>query len=97
MHTDYCQRWLDKRETYRQANEPNYIRTAEYDVALITEDKTARAFVTQHHYAGTYPAARFRFGLFHQKAGLVGVAVFSHPCNGKALTNVFGGTEQDSV
>ena len=47
-------------------------------------DAEARAFVQAHHYAGTYPAARFRFGL-REGAALVGVAVFSVPVRAEAL------------
>jgi hypothetical protein len=42
--------------------------------------------VLAHHYAGTYPAARWRFGLY-RGAELVGVAVFSHPCNEAVITS----------
>ena len=44
----------------------------------------ARIFIEQHHYSGSYPNARFRFGL--DGVGLlVGVAVFSHPVNDLVL------------
>src|SRR5262249_25959639 len=43
-----------------------------------------------------YPAARWRFGLF-RRGVLQGVAVFSHPCNDRALTSVFPGRATDSV
>lgn len=85
------QRWRERSATYRPAGEP--IRTSEYDVAPIQEDAVARAFVERHHYSGTYPAARERIGLFRGRelgaAQLVGVAVFSHPCADRVLTNVF--------
>lgn len=60
------------------------------------EDGPAKAFVQLHHYSGTYPAARVRFGLFRH-GELVGVAVFSHPTNNRTLTNVFGGEANDSM
>jgi hypothetical protein len=66
------QRWLARRDSYRPPTEP--IRTALYDVAPIADDRTARTFVCEHHYSGTYPAARFRFGLY-RLGELVGVAV----------------------
>jgi hypothetical protein len=56
----------------------------------------AKAFVVAHHYSGTYPADRFRFGLF-RRGGLVGVAVFSHPASNRVLTNVFPGRPTDST
>jgi hypothetical protein len=80
------QRWCDGRASYRSPTEP--IRTAEYEVAEISDDTTARQFITQHHYSHTYPAARFRVGLYRH-GELAGVAVFSHPCSNAVLTNVF--------
>ncbi len=83
---DLNQRWTEGRASYRRPDEP--IRTSEYDVAVIQNDTVARQFVETHHYARTYPAARFRIGLYH-RGELVGVSVFSHPCSDKVLTNVF--------
>lgn len=80
------QRWLFGRDSYRPPSE--VIRTAEYDVASIGGDTEPKAFVLTHHYSRSYPAARFRFGLYRGGA-LVGVAVFSHPSNDKVLTNTF--------
>ncbi len=94
MESNACQRWHTKRDSYRPAGEP--IQTARYEVHAFRSDSEARAFVETHHYSGTYPAARFRFGLYHGPF-LVGVAVFSHPCNDATLTNVFGGSARDSV
>jgi hypothetical protein len=64
------------------------IRTAEYEVAEVSDDTTARQFILQHHYAHSYPSARFRVGLYRH-GELAGVAVFSHPCSNAVLTNVF--------
>lgn len=86
LSLDLNQRWSQGRASYRRPEEP--IRTQEYDVAEMLDDTTARDFVLTHHYSGTYPAARFRVGLYRH-GGLVGVAVFSHPCSDKVLTNVF--------
>lgn len=86
MITNSVQRWKDGSARYKPAG--SVIRTQEHDVAEIDE-LTAKAFVVRHHYSGTYPAARRRFGLFH-RGELVGVAVFSHPCNDKTITNIFG-------
>lgn len=80
------QRWRRGRDSYRPPEEP--ICTAVHEVAPIADDGTARTFVEEHHYSGTYPAARFRFGLY-RRGQLAGVAVFSHPCSDKVLTNVF--------
>jgi hypothetical protein len=88
------QRWKDRRAFYRRPDEQ--IRPRLYDVAPIADDATAKAFVCAHHYAGTYPAARERIGLYRAGA-LVGVAVFSHPVRDAVLTGVFPGRALDAV
>jgi hypothetical protein len=87
------QRWRDGRDAYRPPAE--VIRTGEYDVAAVDE-ASAKRFVLRHHYSGSYPAARERFGLF-RRGHLAGVAVFSQPCNDAALTVVFGAAARDAV
>ena len=94
MITDVAQRWNNGAARYRPAHE--VIRPSDYEVAEILGDGPAKAFVQKHHYSGSYPAARFRFGLY--RAGkMVGVAVFSHPSNNKVLTNIFPGDVMESV
>lgn len=83
MITTVCQRWRERRGVYRLAGEP-FDPTA-YEVAAIALDGPARAFVEAHHYSGTYPAARRRFGLYARGGALVGVAVFSQPMRDEAL------------
>jgi hypothetical protein len=80
------QRWRDRRDSYRPAGE--VIDPRRYEVAPIDNDTEPKRFVEQHHYSGTYPAARDRFGLY-TRGRLAGVAVFSHPCNDLVLTNTF--------
>lgn len=82
MRTDVAQRWRGGRAQYRPAGEP--IDTRAYEVAPLARDADAKAFVLAHHYSGSYPAARRRFGLF-RRAQLVGVAVFSVPVNNATL------------
>lgn len=82
MIATVCQRWRSRRDSYRPAGEP--IRTASYEVAEIMTDTEARAFVEAHHYEGSYPAARFRVGLY-RRGELVGVAVLSQPPSQAAL------------
>jgi hypothetical protein len=82
----FNQRWRERRESYRPAGEP--INPRLYEIARLAADREAKEFILRHHYLGSYPSARFRFGLF-AKAELVGVAVFSHPCNDRVLTSVF--------
>lgn len=80
------QRWHARRDSYRPSAEP--ICTLAHEVAPIADDATARAFVLEHHYSCSYPAARYRFGLYRH-GRLAGVAVFSHPCSDRVITNVF--------
>lgn len=92
MKTGRAQRWRAGRDVYRPARET--IRTGEFDVEALDE-RAARAFVVQHHYSRSYPAARFRFAL-HRRGELVGVAVFSHPCRDDLLA-IFPGERLLSV
>lgn len=80
--TDLNQRWNNGRASYRPTGE--LINTAAYEVAAIDDDRTARDFVVGQHYSRSYPAARFRYGLYTAGA-LAGVAVFSVPVNDAAL------------
>jgi hypothetical protein len=89
MLTAVTQRWRERRGLYRPAGEP--IRPADYEVSEIDE-AVARAFVLRHHYSRSYPAARFRFGLFCH-GELVGAAVYSVPFQ-KAMLEVPGGPER---
>lgn len=82
MMTDSCQRWRERRDSYRPAGELFEPRL--FGVAAMASDNTARAFVEAHHYSGSYPAARRRFGLF-ERGELVGVAVFSVPMRAEVL------------
>lgn len=82
MITSVVQRWRDRRDSYRPVGET--IQTSRYEVASIADDTTPRSFIEQHHYSGTYPAARRRYGLYRAE-GLVGVAVFSQPVNNLTL------------
>ena len=50
----------------------------------------AKAFVVAHHYSRSYPAARFRAGLFRE-GRLVGAAVFSESMNPHAVASWSGG------
>lgn len=88
------QRWRERRSSFRPAGET--IDTRRYEVAPIESDAIAKRFVVDHHYAGTYPAARVRVGLY-RGGELAGVAVFSHPCNDAVLTNVFDAPALEAV
>lgn len=82
MLTLHCQRWRARRDTYRPAGEP--IAHRHYDVERFPGEAVIRQFVERHHYSGSFPAARARFGLLH-KGELVGVAVLSQPASQAAL------------
>lgn len=81
MLTPVVQRWREQRGTYRPAREVVDVRGLE--VAELAEP-VAKAFVLQHHYLASFPAARERFGLF-RRAELLGVVVFSQPVNNATL------------
>ena len=72
-------RWRERRQSYRPQGEP--INPARYAVVRLAGDAEARAFISRHHYAGSYPAAIAAFGLMEtapfRRATLAGVAVFS--------------------
>lgn len=86
MITRAVQRWNLRKPKYVPVGE--VIQPAHYEIIEIS-DALAKGFVLNHHYSSAYPAARRRFGLF-RGSNLVGVAVFSHPCNERTITNVFG-------
>lgn len=87
------QRWLQHRDYYRRPEEP--IITSHYEVEAIVTDAPAKAFVCEHHYSRSFPAARFRYGLYRADR-MVGVAVFSQPINNKVLS-VLPGDPLESV
>src|SRR5437016_14333117 len=80
------QRWREHRACYRLPDE--LIKPSDYEVALIAGDIAAKTLLETHHYSQSYPAARFRLGLYRHGV-LTGVAVFSVPCQNSVLTNVF--------
>jgi hypothetical protein len=93
MITPVVQRWRARRDLYRPAGEP--IVASHYEVAEV-DHSTAKRFVEQHHYLGTFPAARWCFGLFWGGL-LVGTAVFSVPSNDRVITCVLPGAAVESV
>jgi hypothetical protein len=84
-------RWLDRKEHW--VRKAALINPSEYGVDGVRE-KNAKAFIIQHHYSGTMVAARLCVGLY-RKTGvdpsrLVGVAAFSVPMQGAAITRYTG-------
>ena len=84
---DYCQRWNAQRHSWRHKHEGGF-DASQYSVEVVPES-TAKAYVTTHHYSASYPAAKFRYGLFDTKGALVGVSVFGIPMQAAVLTNTF--------
>jgi len=85
---DFCQRWRDRRDHRRPAGEP--FDPSRFAVDLV-DHAEARRFVEQHHYSGSYVAARVEVGLYHRpphrrRDDLVGVCVFSQPMNQRVIT-----------
>ena len=95
MNTLACQRWRDHRHSWRRPEDGGF-DPARYGVAEISDDSTAKGFVLDHHYSGTYPAAAHRYGLYDltgTSPELTGVAVLSVPPSRGVLTGVFPGLE----
>lgn len=90
MLTTHSQRWRDGRTVF--VNGPAFDANS-YRVEAISE-REARAFVVDHHYSRSFPAARQCVGLLRNQAGqgaaLVGVAVFSVPMNERVVPRYTG-------
>lgn len=84
------QRWRNRVGSFRE--DEAVINPRAYDVAVLAEDREPKAFVEAHHYSRSYPAARYRVGLYRRDV-LAGVAVFSQPTNNKTTANVFPSAE----
>lgn len=82
-----CQRWRYRQQYWQAADPGTRFNPSEYSVLPIADDTTARDYVLQHHYSGSYPSALHRFGLYRSDR-LVGVAVYSMPTSNAVLTCV---------
>lgn len=95
---EFSQRWRDRRE-YRLAPGER-IDPSEYGVEILG-DREAKRFVVDHHYSGSYPAARLAVGLMRktgiEPARLVGVCVFGVPMNQKSVPRYLGLAPNDGV
>lgn len=88
--SERCQRWQHRRHSFVRTSDGGF-DPRRYTIEPL-DLSTARSYVETHHYAGTYVADRFRYGLYHHTRSistLVGVAVFGVPVSRKVLTNVF--------
>lgn len=100
------QRWEYRQHSWRHPAEGGFHAPA-FDVVRLPE-QLAREFVTRHHYAGSFPAARFSYGLTTSDErlavdgtvvdgrALVGVAVLSVPMRAAVLSNVFPDLEPNA-
>lgn len=92
LRSPWCQRWgLGRLQSWRHRSEGGFDHRR-YEASELDET-TAKAW-SKRHYSGTYPAARFRFGMWdvsasHTEPRLVGVAVLSVGVNKKTLTGLF--------
>jgi hypothetical protein len=84
--SDYCQRWHERSHSWAHRSTGGF-DAGRYEVAELDESP-AKAYVTRHHYSGTYPAASRRYGLI-DGAELVGVAVLSTPAGPRVLRAAF--------
>lgn len=100
--SELCQRWRERRSSWQPTSAGGF-DPDRYRVIAIDHDSAAM-FVRRHHYAGSYPAARFRYGLVDRapraqvpdaigldkySEWLVGVAVFGVPMCARVLTKPF--------
>ena len=85
-----CQRWRRGRESYRPAGEVFDHRRASVSVI---DAATAKLFVRDHHYSGSFPASRLSVGLFRKRSfqaeQLCGVATFSVPMTQSVIPAYF--------
>ncbi|MFG1857437.1 hypothetical protein ACGFJT_36770 [Actinomadura geliboluensis] len=89
--TPWCQRSGPGRvHSWRHRSDGGFA-SASFAAARVDE-ATARSFVLDRHYSGTYPAGRLQYGMYRVSGPapeLVGVAVLSVPMNVKTLTGPF--------
>lgn len=85
METTRSQRWRERRSRF--VDDLEVIDPNAYAVDVI-EHPAARAFIAEHHYLPTYPAAQVAVGLFatRPRPVLAGVAVFAVPSTGAVVT-----------
>lgn len=86
MSKTSAQRWRDRRE--------HEARRDLFDASRHGVEPIPRAlaveYITQHHYSGSYPAARMALGLWRYSGAarlkrLVGVLVYGVPCNERVI------------
>lgn len=93
METTRSQRWRERRALW--AHDLTVIDPKAYTIDVI-DHNVARAFIEQHHYLQSYPAARVAVGLFGRNAVLEGVAVFAVPTTNAVITRHTGFDDPES-
>ena len=92
----FDKRWRNRREVWRTPDDT--FDPSNYGVDVISKASLARAFVTQHHYSGSYVAARLPVGIWRKTgvhpAELAGVAVFAVPAQ-PAVIPAYSGLPAD--
>lgn len=88
-----CQRWNQRRTSYRPAGEP--LDPSRYGVEIIGYTE-AKRFIERNHYSASYVASRLQVGLWHkaspfQAAQLAGVIAFSVPIQNSVIPAWFAG------
>lgn len=94
MHTQpalplgWCQRWRDRRHSWRHISEDGFDRRR-YECVPVPAAQV-RPFVGQHHYAGaaSWPAVKLAFGMY-EAGELVGAAVLGIRVRAEVLTGPF--------
>lgn len=86
MIVQHAQRWRDRNCEWVPRSRA--LDTSGLSVDALEVSK-ARPFVIQHHYSGTFPAARLSVGL-HRGTRLIGVAVFAEGIQRAALPHWAG-------
>lgn len=88
----WCQRWRRGLQAWRGLGEDARFVPDRYRVERV-DFTTAAAFIRQHHYSGSVPAALRSYGLIDREADdgtqLVGAVMCSVPMNDRALTSVW--------
>lgn len=89
VETSFCQRWSERRGSYRPAREVVDLRR--YEVVKDATDALTKDFVVRHHYSGSFPSARFRFRVVDvDTEQTVGAIVYSHPTNDAVFSGLPG-------
>lgn len=92
--TPWCQRWRDRQHSWVHTSAGGFDRR-HYQLEPLAV-RTAKEFVLQHHYSGSFPSAKKTFGLFDTSGGeprLSGVAVFGLSVSKAVLERALPGLE----